>query len=93
MRWNPKDILWVVRRSRAYKDTFTGPAAEEVLGDLFKVCLIGQMRPPTDAMERVDALALAERHGRRLVFAHIMEQLGLDETEWMKRLQAQGDLE
>jgi hypothetical protein len=44
-------------------------------------------------MERVDALALAERHGRRLVFAHIMEQLGLDETEWMKRLQAQGDLE
>lgn len=91
MAFNPKDVLWLVRRSRSYKDTFTGNAAEEVLGDLFRVCRIAR-QAPYDSTGAMDPLALAENQGRRMVFSHIMEQLGLDETEWMKKLQAQGDM-
>jgi hypothetical protein len=66
-------------RSHAYRITFTGPRAEEVLADLAKFCRA------TESTFHPDPRAHAVAEGRREVWLRIQHQLKLSDDDLWKR--------
>lgn len=67
------------RRAHAYRVTFVGPLAEEVLEDLAKFCRA------TESTFHPDARAHAVAEGRREVWLRICSHLHLDEAALWKK--------
>ncbi|WP_426271567.1 hypothetical protein ACN9MB_09075 [Dyella kyungheensis] len=67
------------RRAHAYRVTFTGPLAEEVLADLAKFCRA------TESTFHTDARAHAVAEGRREVWLRLQHHLKLSDDELWKR--------
>lgn len=66
-------------RAHAYRVTFTGPRAEDVLADLAKFCRA------TESTFHSDPRAHAVAEGRREVWLRIQHHLQLDDAELWKR--------
>lgn len=72
-------IGFLRRRAYAYRTTFSGPLAEEVLADLAKFCRAAESTFHPD--QRIHAVA----EGRREVWLRICHHLKLDDNELWKR--------
>lgn len=72
-------IGFLRQRAHAYRVTFTGPKAEEVLADLAKFCRA------TESTFHTDARAHAVAEGRREVWLRIAHHLHLDDNDLWKR--------
>lgn len=74
------DALQFLRqRAHAYRVTFTGPRAEDVLADLAKFCRA------TESTFHVDPRAHAVAEGRREVWLRIQTHLKLSDDDLWKR--------
>lgn len=67
------------RRAHAYRVTFTGPLAEEVLQDLARFCRA------TESTFHTDPRVQAALEGRREVFLRLQHHLKLSDEDLWKR--------
>lgn len=72
-------LQFLRRRAHAYRITFTGPLAEEVLADLAKFCRA------TESTFHPDPRAHAVAEGRREVWLRIQHHLKLTDDDLWKR--------
>lgn len=72
----------IVKRNRAYRTVFTGPAGEFVRDDLFRLGCIG--RP---SYVENDAMKTAFNEGKRFMALHVASILNMTDEQILERAQ------
>lgn len=74
-------IVKKLNRTYQYQAFFSTDDGKKILADLSRYCKVNQQVACKDMMGKIDALQLAEWNGRRDVFAYIMSNIDIKQSE------------